>query len=76
MPVEIASWALRLTLAGTYFGFLLWLYRSELSHWQREHGDDGRTLLRWAVLLAPLYVLFLYETRHRREGRQASESHS
>ena len=76
MPVEVASWALRLTLAGAYVGFLVWLYRCELAHWQREHGDDGRTRLRWAVLLAPLYVLFLYETRHRREERQASESHS
>jgi hypothetical protein len=54
-------------------GFLVWLYRAEVPHWRCEHGDDGRSRLRWAIILAPIYVLFLYETRHRRSTHQPSE---
>lgn len=65
MDPAVATWLMRLTLVAGLVLPLVVLYRRELPHWEGESGPMGRRRLRWAIVLAPLYVYYLRRQRLR-----------
>lgn len=73
MDPALITWLVRLTFVTCMAIPLVVLYRRELPYWERESGALGRRRLRWAVVLAPLYVYYLRRQRLRPYGRTDTE---